>query len=59
MCIAATTAFLIGNSPDLEIKELTKLFGFFDQSGGVLTTFPARSSPHVDAFTKRLSALFR
>ena len=54
--MAANTAFLIGISPDFEIRLVTKLFGSFDHSGGVVTTFPARSRPQVDAFTKRLSA---
>ena len=59
ICIAASTAFLMGNSPDLEIKELKNLFGLFVHSSGVLTTLPANNNPHVEAFTKRLSALFK
>ena len=59
ICIAATTAFLIGNSPDLEIILFKKLLGFFDHSDGVVITLPARSRPHVEAFTNRLSALFK
>ena len=59
ICMAANTAFLIGISPDFEIRLVTKLFGSFDHSGGVVTTFPARSRPQVDAFTKRLSAWFK
>ena len=57
--MAPTTAFLIGNSPDLEIKELNRALGFLVHSSGVDTTLPARRRPHVDALTKTLSALFK
>ena len=57
--MAAKTAFLIGISPDFEIKLERKLFGFLDHSFGVVTTLPASNKPQVDAFTKILSALFR
>ena len=40
-------------------NDLKNLFGFCDHSRGVLTTFPASKSPHVEAFTNKLSALFR
>ena len=49
----------MGNSPDLETIDLKNLFGFCDHSRGVLTTFPASKSHHVEAFTNKLSALFR
>ena len=56
MCIAVITAFLIGVSPDFDIRSDIKLFGFSDHLEGVLTIFPASKRPHVDAFTKILSA---
>ena len=57
--MAAITAFLIGNSPDLETIDRRNLFGFCDHSSGVFTTFPANKSPQVDALTNKLSALLR
>ena len=57
--MAVKTACLIGNSPDLDINVDKKLLGSFDHSEGVETTLPAKRSPHVDAFTNILSALFR
>ena len=57
--MAAKTAFLIGISPDFEIKLDKKLFGSLDHSLGVATTLPASNKPQVEAFTKILSALFR
>ena len=56
ICIAASTAFLIGISPDFDTSSDKKLFGFSDHFEGVFTIFPASSNPHVDAFTKMLSA---
>ena len=53
------TAFLIGNSPDFETIDLKNLLGFCDHSRGVLTILPASKSPHVEAFTNKLSALLR
>ncbi len=57
--MAPTTAFLIGNSPDLETKEPKRALGFLFHSSGIETIFPARRRPQVDAFTKTLSALFK
>ena len=59
ICIAATTAFLIGNSPDFETIDRKNLFGFSDHSDGVFTTLPANKRPQVEAFTNKLSALFK
>ena len=56
ICMAASTAFLIGISPDFDTSSDKKLFGFSDHFEGVCTIFPASSNPHVDAFTKMLSA---
>ena len=56
ICIAASTAFLIGISPDFDISSDRKLLGFSDQFEGVFTTFPASKRPHVEAFTNMLSA---
>ena len=59
MCIAAITPFLMGNSPDLDIIDLKNLLGFCVHSDGVLTTLPAKRRPQVEAFTNKLSALFK
>ena len=59
ICIAAKTAFLMGISPDFDIRSDKKLYGSSDQSEGVLTTLPANNRPQVDALTNILSALLR
>ena len=52
-------ASLTGISPDFLVNLLSHLRGLFESSSEGFITLPASKRPQVDAFTSRLSALFK